>query len=122
MKEMNASEPLKTCRKRRSGDQKWKESLAAKSSEETCLLAERSPALRWHDFHTGFYKELGNQFSDAKGDTQAGDPCKSLSTKAGNWDGVVSSSEESSVMEPERRGHIFSNWNETTGIKLGGSK
>jgi len=119
---MNASEPLMNCRKRRNGDQKRKESLAAISSEDTCLLSERSPALRWHDFHTGLYKELGNQFLDAKGATQVGDPHKSLSTDAENWDGVVSSSDESSVMEWERRGHISSSWSETTGYIPGGSK
>ena len=119
---MNASEPLMKCRKRRDGDQKRKESLAVISSKETCLLLERSPALRWHDFHTGFYKELGNQSLDAKGAVQAGNPCKNLSTNAKDWDGAACSSKESSVMEWERRSRILSNWNKTTREYLGGSK
>lgn len=122
MKKMNESEPLMNCRKRRDGDQKQKESLAVISSEETCLLTERSPALRWHDFYTGSYKERGNQFSDAKETVQVGNPCKNLSTNAGNWDGVTRISDESSVMEWERRGHIFSSWNKTIRRKLRGSK
>ena len=69
------------------------------SLKETCLLFRRHPAHRWHDFHTGSSKELGNQSLDAKGDAQVGSPYKSLSTNAKDWDGVVSSSVESSVME-----------------------
>jgi hypothetical protein len=119
---MNASEPLMTCRKRKNGDQKRKESLAAISLEETCLLTKRSPALRWHDFYTGFYKERENQSLDAKKTIQAGDPYKNLSINAKDWDGVICSSEENSVMEWERRDHILNNWNETTGYKPEGSK
>jgi len=109
------------CRKRRNGDQKRKESLAAKNSEGTCLRAEWSPALRWHDFYTGFCKERGNQFMDAKGAARVGNPHKGLSTNAKNWDGVVSSSNEDSPKELERRDHIFNNPNETT-RKLEGLK
>lgn len=103
------------CRKRRNGDRKRKESLAAINSEGACLLAEWSPALRWHDFYTGIYKERGNQFLDAKGAVRVGNPYKNLSTNARNWDGVVSSSNEDSLKELERRDHIFNNLNETTG-------
>jgi hypothetical protein len=110
---MNASEPLMKCRKRRNGDRKRKESLAAINSEGACLLAEWSPALRWHEFYIGFYKELGNQFLGVKGAIRVGNPCKNLSTNIKNWDGVVSSSKEDSEKESERRGHIFNNWNET---------
>lgn len=119
---MNVSEPLMTCRKHRNGDQKRKESLAVMSSEETCLLSEWSPALRWHDFYIGIYKELGNQSLDVKGAVQVGNPYKNQSTNAKDWDGMVCSSDESSVMEWERRDHIFSDWNETTRGNLGGTK
>ena len=91
------------------------------SSEGTCLRAERSPALRWHDFYTGSYKERGNQFLDAKGVARVGNPHKGQSTNARNWDGVVSSSDEDSLKELERRDHIFSSQNETT-RKLEGLK
>ena len=67
------------------------------NSEGTCLRAEWSPALRWHDFYTGFYTERGNQFMDVKGEVRVGNPYKGLSTNALNWDGVVSSSEEDSL-------------------------
>lgn len=119
---MNESEPMMKCRKRRNGDQKRKESLSAINSEGACVLAEWSPALRWHDFYTGFYKERGNQLLDVKGEVQVGDPYKNLSTDARSWDGVVSSSDEGSLKELERRGHIFNNLNETTGVSLGGLK
>ena len=69
------------------------------NSEGTCLRAEWSPALRWHDFYTGFYTERGNQFMDVKGEVRVGNPYKGLSTNALNWDGVVSSSEEDSLKE-----------------------
>ena len=65
---MNESEPLMTCRKRRNGYQKWEWLLLLISLEETCLLAKRYPALRWYDFHTGLYKELGKLFMDDKGE------------------------------------------------------
>jgi len=57
---------------------------------------------------------------DAKGAAQVGNPYKSQSTKAKEWDGVVSSSDEDSVMERERRDHILNNWNKTTRDILGG--
>src|SRR5689334_6544794 len=44
--------------------------------------------------------------SDAKGDAQAGHTCKSKSTDAEHRGGVVRSRDESSVMEPDRRGDI----------------
>lgn len=113
---MNASEPLMKCRKRRNGDQKRKESLAAINSEGTCLLAEWSPALRWHDFYTGSYKERGNQLLDAKGAVRVGNPYKDLSTNARNWDGVVSSSDEDS-QKNWSEGTTFS----TTGMKQPGN-
>lgn len=109
------------CRKRRNGDQKRKESLAAINSGGACLLTEWSPALRWHDLYIGFYKERGNQLLDAKGEVQVGDPYKKQSTDARSWDGVVSSSKEDSLKELERRDHIFNNLNETT-RKLEGLK
>lgn len=77
------------------------------SLEETCLLAKRYPALRWHDFHTGLYKELGNLFMSDKGEIQVGNPHKNQSTNIINRDGVTCSSGETSVMEVERRGYIF---------------
>lgn len=92
------------------------------SLAETCLLARRHPALRWHDFHTGPYKELGNQLADVKEAVQIGDPYKNLSTKAVSWDGVTSSSIEYPVMGWERRGHIFWQLEHDNQIKLGGSK
>jgi hypothetical protein len=36
----------------------------------TCLLVGWHPAYRWHDLYRGFYMELGNLSSDAKGDIQ----------------------------------------------------
>lgn len=51
-----------------------------------------------------FYRERGNQFLDVKGEAQVEDLYKGLSTNARNWDGVVSSSNEDSRKELERRG------------------
>ena len=115
---MNVSKPLKKCRKRRNGDQKREESLPVINSKETCLLIEWSPALRWHDFYIGFYKERENQSSDVKGAVQVGNPCKDLSTNAEDWGGEVYKSYENSVMEWEQRNLILSNSISTTGSLL----
>ena len=92
------------------------------SLAETCLLARWHPVLRWHDSHIGPYKELVNQFTDDKGAAQVGNPYKCQSTNAVNWDGVVSSSDESSVMEWERRDYIFWQFPRDNQIILGRSK
>lgn len=92
------------------------------NSGDTCLLTEWSPALRWHDFYTGSYKERGNQFMDAKGEVRVGNPHKDLSTNAKNWDGVVCSSNEDSLKELERRDHIFNSLTKATRNILGGLK
>jgi hypothetical protein len=122
MRETNEIKPLMTCRKRRDGDQKREASLPVISLAETCLLASRSPALRWHDSHTGPYKKLGNQLADVKGAVQIGEPYKNLSTEAASWDGVVSSSDEAFVIKGERRDYIFWQLARDNQVYLGGSK
>lgn len=107
MVEMNVNEPLMKCRKRLGERKSKKLNNLTTSLEETCLLSKFSPALRWHELHTGLYAELGNQSSDVKGKIQVGMTYKYESTEDGEWDGMLRSSEETSVMEVERREHIF---------------
>ena len=104
---MNASEPLMKCRKKLDGGRKQRREYSVRSSMETCLLIERPPALRWHDFLSGLCTELGNHHPDVKGEAQARSTCKSQSTNAGAWDGATRSSDAVLVMETGRRGCIL---------------
>jgi hypothetical protein len=58
---MNESKPLMKCSKKISYCQNHSDlKHSGKSLAVTCLLAIRQSSLRWHDFYTGFYMELGN--------------------------------------------------------------
>ena len=52
-------------------------------------------------------RNMGTCRLDAKGETQGGGPSKGESTDARHRDGAARSSDESSVMEPERRGGVI---------------
>ena len=61
IKEMNESDPFDEVSKTTTLLSKPKSrSNFGNSMAETFLLAMRQPALRWHDFDTGFCTELGN--------------------------------------------------------------
>lgn len=51
-------------------------------------------------------RNVGTCRADAKGEAQAGDPRKRLSTNAAHRGGVAHSRNESSVMELDRRGGV----------------
>ena len=75
IEEMNASEPLKKCRKSLERDQKWGSIRPMTSLKETCLPIRRSSALRWHQLYLGLCGELGNHHPDVKGEIQARPTC-----------------------------------------------
>ena len=75
--------------------------------EETCLPSKSSPALRWHDCHTGFCAELGNHSPYDKGKVQVGTTHKGESTDDGEWGGILRNSDDASVMGAERREDVI---------------
>ncbi len=58
------------------------------------------------NFALGFMWNAGTCRFNVKGETQAGNPCKSLSTDVKHRGGTIRSSDESSVMGVERRGRV----------------
>jgi RNA-directed DNA polymerase len=112
--ETSVSEPLMTCRK-----VPWRR----RNQERVSLLGQG-----WgvpDDGPTGVRHEGGVTVilasmrnvrtcgPDAKGDGQAGSPCKTLSTEAGHRGGATRSRDEGPVMGLDRRGCIVPLW---TGI------
>jgi len=71
----------------------------------TCLRAMRQPVYRRHDLVTGFNTEQGNLAWDAKGNPQVVQTMRE-NTEAHVRGGVTRSSDETSVMDAERRGHV----------------
>ena len=108
MEKMNASEPLKTCRKRLNGDQKQ---LVRKGCDE---LGGKPDYRLSGPRHSGGMSSiqasignLGTKTQMLREKYQVEDLHKDESTNAENWDGMARSSDENSVMEWERRGHIL---------------
>ncbi|EBF4218882.1 hypothetical protein FH403_11530 [Salmonella enterica] len=73
---------------------------------ETCLLAIRQPALRWHDLCSGSDTERVNLTRRCQGRNCDRTPCRK-STDAAYRDGVPRSSDEIAVMAVERRGDVI---------------
>lgn len=103
---MSESKPLKTHRKGfETLSKRARGSSVRKSVAGTCLRAPRQPLDRRHELIAGFTAERGNLAWDAKGNPQAG-PTVRENTKAHGMGGVPRSSDEASVMDAERRGHV----------------
>lgn len=107
-KETNASEPLMTCRKRmddvKTGDDRVPRDQSGRRP------AYCPDGIRHEGGVTlvqALARNMGTCRLDAKGETQGGGPSKGESTDARHGGGVVRSSDESSVMEPERRGGVI---------------
>jgi hypothetical protein len=75
------------------------------SLEATCLLTRRPPASRWRDLNSGPNVERGNQLVDAKREAVA-EILRGKSIKAANWDELIRSSNETFVMNVERRDQV----------------
>jgi hypothetical protein len=107
IKKMNASEPLRTCRKTSTDVETGIEILSREAGGAEPVYG--STGVR----HEGgviliqaWVRNVGTCRSDAKGDAQAGSPRKRLSTEAGHRGGVAHSRVEGSVMELDRRGGV----------------
>ena len=108
IKKTNASEPLMKCRKNESDVETGIETLSREGSGGLPPVYG-STGVR----HEGgviliqaWVRNVGTCRSDAKGEAQAGSPCKRPSTDAGHRGGVAHSREEGSVMGPDRRGVV----------------
>lgn len=103
---MSESKPLMTHRKGfETLSKRARGSSARRSVAGTCLRATRQPVYRRHDLIAGISTERGNLAWDAKGNLQVGQTTRE-NTKAHDRGGVTRSSEETSVMGAERRGHV----------------
>jgi hypothetical protein len=103
---MNESELSTTCRKQLDDVKTARANWRGISSEDVWLLAERHPAYRQHERHTGSYAERGNLSSRCEGSGAKQPHCECLSTDAGHRGRWPRSSEEASVMDVERRGSV----------------
>jgi hypothetical protein len=113
---MNASEPLRTCRKRRSEVKTGTESLSRDERERSLFWIARPPALRWHD--SVAWRSCGTWEPSTPMLTERlqQKTCKSQSRDAASRGGTVRSSKEVSDKEMERRGCVDGDWfNGSTG-------
>ena len=77
------------------------------SSEDDLIPTERHPACRRREAQPGSCTERENLTGDAKGKGASGDHREAESTDASVRGGLPRSSNEGSVMEPERRGWVI---------------
>jgi hypothetical protein len=109
-REMNASEPLKRCRKRRNEDQTEWESLTREEQGRGLFRALRPPALRWHE---SVRRQLGGTWEPSapvKTERLKQKPCESLSRKTARRGGTACSSNEVFDKEMEPRGRANEGW------------
>ena len=104
---MNASEPLKTCQKRRNEVETGRESLSRDERGRSLFRVARPPALRWHD--SVAWRLSGTWEPSAPMETEPlkQKPCESQSRKAARRGGAARSSREvpDKGMEPRGRAH-----------------
>jgi len=105
-RKMNASEPLKTCRKRSNEIKTRGSRCLGKSVDAICLRATRSPALRWHESLmrqlSGTWEPSGSMLTEQT----KRQPREVKSREATQRGGMTRSSNEAPDKRVERRGHI----------------
>jgi hypothetical protein len=104
-REMNASEPLMTCRKRRNEVETGLESLTRDEQGRCLLRALRPPALRWHDPITRRLSGTWEPSAPMRTERLKQKPCESWSRNAVRRGGMARSSEEVCERQKEPRGH-----------------
>ncbi len=107
---MNASEPLMTCRKRRSEVRTGTESLSRDECGRSLFRAARPPALRWHDSVAWRMRGTWEPSTTMATEKLQQKTCKSQSRKAASRDGIARSSNEASDKEVEPRGCVKGDW------------
>jgi hypothetical protein len=107
---MNASEPLKTCRKRRNEVKTGTESLSREKRGRSLFRIARPPALRWHDSVARRLCGTWEPSSPMKTERLQQKTCKSQSRDAALRGGRARSSKELSDKEREPRGCVNGDW------------
>ena len=105
-RDMNASEPLKTCRKRRNEDQTEVESLTREEQGRNLFRALRPPALRWHEAVTQQLSGTWEPSASMTTERPKQKTCKGWSRKAARRDGMARSSDEVPDKGMEPRGRV----------------
>jgi hypothetical protein len=109
-REMNASEPLMTCRKRRNEDRTEVESLTREEQGRDLFRTLWPPALRWHD---SVRRQLGGTWEPSapvKTEWLKQKPCESSSRKTVRRGGTVCSSDKIPDKGMEPRGRDNEGW------------
>ncbi len=109
-REMNASEPLMTCRKRRNEDQTVVESLTREERGRSLFRAPWPPALRWHEAVAQQLSGTWEPSAPMRTERLKQKTCKSRSRNAVRRDGMARSSEEVPDKGMEPRGHEHGGW------------
>jgi hypothetical protein len=109
-REMNASEPLMTCRKRRNEDQTEVESLTREEQGRSLFRTLWPPALRWHESVAQQLCGTWEPSAPMKTERFQQKTCKNQSRNAARRGGMACSSNEISDKEMEPRGHVNEGW------------
>ena len=109
-REMNASEPLMTCRKRSNEDQTEVESLTREEQGRSLFRALRPPALRWHESVAQQLDGTWEPSAPMRTERLKQKTCESQSRNAAQRDGTACSSKEVSDKGMEPRGRENEGW------------
>ena len=109
-REMNASEPLMTCRKRRDEDQTVVESLTREERGRSLFRTPWPPALRWHEAVAQQLSGTWEPSAPMQTERFKQKTCKSWSRNAVRRDGMARSSDEVPDKGMEPRGHEHEGW------------
>ena len=109
-REMNASEPLRTCRKRGNEDQTVVESLTREEQGRSLFRALWPPALRWHESVRRQLSGTWEPSAPMPTEPLKQKTCESESREAARRGGMARSSEEVSDKEMEPRGRVQGGW------------
>ena len=109
-REMNASEPLMTCRKRRNEDQTEVESLTREERGRSLFRAPWPPALRWHESVAQQLSGTWEPSAPMRTERLKQKTCKRRSRNAVRRGGMARSSNEVPDKGTEPRGHEHGGW------------
>jgi hypothetical protein len=109
-REMNASEPLMTCRKHSNEDQTEVESLTQEKQGRCLFRTLWPPALRWHESVTQQLSGTWEPSAPMPTERLKQKTCESRSRDAVRRGGTARSSQEVSDKEMEPRGRVHGGW------------
>jgi hypothetical protein len=109
-REMNASEPLRTCRKRRNEVETGGKSLTRDQHGRDLFRAVRPPAFRWHDPVARRWCGTWEPPRLMPTERPKQKTCEGLSREAARRGGSARSSDEVPDKGMERRGRVQEGW------------